>query len=170
MIRGASNLRSLNAIMGVGDIGEKAELEFENRFNDSAMKKRSKTPGIQKRRLASAYTAKRGMAARGESPNHAGTIISNHDSAENPENSYIDGGFQMTHAQTAYGSLVPGQLTNYNTLQRPHSASRNTQFKYRRILNLDECKIVFSILLKNNDLRKYVENEAEFKGHKCSLN
>jgi len=28
MIHGASNLKSLNAIMGVGDIGEEAENEF----------------------------------------------------------------------------------------------------------------------------------------------
>ena len=76
----------------------------------------------------------------------------------------------MTHAQTAYGSLTTGQLTSYNTQQRPVSAQRNTQFKYRRILNLDECKIVFSILLKTNDLRKYIENEAEFLGQKGTLN
>jgi hypothetical protein len=32
MIRGASNMKSLNAIMGVGDVGEEAEIEFQKRF------------------------------------------------------------------------------------------------------------------------------------------
>tara|TARA_B110000285_G_scaffold163433_1_gene182563 strand:- start:1557 stop:1661 length:105 start_codon:yes stop_codon:yes gene_type:complete len=32
IVKNASNLKSLNAIMGVGDIGEEAEIEFQKRF------------------------------------------------------------------------------------------------------------------------------------------
>ena len=52
-------------MMGVGDVGESTELEF-NKRNDNSQK-RAKTPGIPKRRIVSAHTAKKTRALRGNS-------------------------------------------------------------------------------------------------------
>ena len=74
--------------MGVGDIGDYAQLEFDNRFNETA-KKRSKTPCLDKNRQVSKYTVKKTNALRANST--AGTIFTNKDSADyNLDNSYMD--------------------------------------------------------------------------------
>ena len=47
------------------------------------------------------------------------------------------------------------------------SAGRHTQFKYRRLIDIEECKIIFSILLRTEGLKDYVENPDAHSGVKC---
>lgn len=66
-------------------------------------------------------------------------------------------------------SIAGGPSSQMATLQRPRSA-KHSQFKYRRLINLEECKVVFAILMRTPLLRRYLDNEDEYKGHKCPLN